>query len=1132
MALTKSYQYRQQAKIKFAGIDNTTPKFNVASNRALDECNYVLRDNVIQKRYGTKVAITFPKVSGYALKKNIGAITSLGWLNTNVDLMNVNHEPWNAIGSEQRDNSIAIGENDNGTIYDIWNIGEDVLIVHKGKLLYLVDLTQKNKVGVVVQWNNNYFTLPQNKVYGIVNDNILWLLTGEGYYAIGFFERKKVAVKTMWNEEYNQVIKEDSIKGVIPHSDYILLNWGSAHSQSSIGLDSKVGEDGIVVEGSNSGEKYSRITTEITDTETFFGVIPSSMLAYRPLTTIGIGWEYTPTAENPTPLIFNTQVVDNINMLTKWRRNKLVSCDDNTKASDTTNGIKWIYNLDSPIYSSDVSDYDRIKLKITFFKKLVVGSSSGKLNIDPSTFDNDEIVQQYNEAVKKVYGIYTRDKEPCRKNNNNGTYVLDDCKANGYYQDAEGKEKSLGIQLDEVPYDDRDPYYHKDDRDAIIAKLQPYEATITNLTTTTTTPIYITLGNITHEYYVRSTFIYDVYTNERIGQLDKVGDKNINGQVVFNQVIQNSASGVSNIEIEFPSEIDSAQRLDRINKCTFGYVYNDSLFASGNSEYSNYDWHSTQIDGTNGFNYISDLSVGTYGTSSNAIVGYSMISDGKLMVLKESSELEPSIYYRNYNFSTIQLSSDNSDYGFAESFRKQQTTSHQGGKSWYSVCNFNGDTLFVSDDNKLLGLDVKGITNDSTRVASSRSVYIDNSLKSIKDPYVFTCKDALYYCSDKYTYITYVNAPYEWFKIDLGSAITAHITIDGKEYIGTKDGKILTYTEGSFRDEREINVSNIDSDFIVNGYHFENEKSIGLALVTYDTIVFDDSTNHKLTYNLNENLANKVRNFDYIIFTNYAIEDKNRISRNLRKAPKPQYLAIDTITTNDVEKVFKKDSEGNILKDKTTGEFIVDDTATTNKTCTITFKNLTEQDCKYLADKIGVSIDDFKKNYTFDCTTKQIINCYYGEFRGDATFKKVSSFYDYSKICFIKITPVKSYYITAPFTAGTLQYRKTIFSYTYYNDYGIDNDVQLSVLNDSKQFDDMMSARKVGSEYSYSDFDYDYTILNKSIMPTTFTCYMPIVCDFWCGYLMSDKPVNSYLSGMEISYIVQGPSYAESFTQY
>lgn len=232
------------------------------------------------------------------------------------------------------------------------------------------------------------------------------------------------------------------------------------------------------------------------------------------------------------------------------------------------------------------------------------------------------------------------------------------------------------------------------------------------------------------------------------GYLDNVGKQNQNGVLVdFNDCVP-PISGSSNMTIKFPCYDKSASSF--VEGCTFGtrFGHNNSLnrlFLSGNPNMPNYDIHSVEPNVANenegssvlegDFSYFPDEAMCKYGESENSIVGYDVVSDSKLLVLKNKSAKERTIYFRVPNMVTMLDSFGNVMKDVSGNELKQEeysvymSNSPVAGVSQFSIANFNGDTVFVDDDNEVAGLDIEGIVGDSQRQANTRSHYIDRKLK-------------------------------------------------------------------------------------------------------------------------------------------------------------------------------------------------------------------------------------------------------------------------------------------------------------------------------------------------------------------------------------------------------------------
>lgn len=310
------------------------------------------------------------------------------------------------------------------------------------------------------------------------------------------------------------------------------------------------------------------------------------------------------------------------------------------------------------------------------------------------------------------------------------------------------------------------------------------------------------------------------------GYLDNVGKTNQNGVLVdFNDCVP-PISGSSNMTIKFPCYDKSASSF--VEGCTFGtrFGHNNSLnrlFLSGNPNMPNYDIHSVEPNVANenegssvlegDFSYFPDEAMCKYGESENSIVGYDVVSDSKLLVLKNKSAKERTIYFRVPNMVTMLDSSGNVMKDVSGNELKQEeysvymSNSPVAGVSQSSIANFNGDTVFVDDDNEVAGLDIEGIVGDSQRQANTRSHYIDRKLKGFDMSkanletfgryLILDIPNVAAFITDRETIS---NGQYEWWRIDsMGSR--CFMEMDGELYYSTEDGTLCKLVEGEYSDK-------------------------------------------------------------------------------------------------------------------------------------------------------------------------------------------------------------------------------------------------------------------------------------------------------------------------------------------
>ena len=328
------------------------------------------------------------------------------------------------------------------------------------------------------------------------------------------------------------------------------------------------------------------------------------------------------------------------------------------------------------------------------------------------------------------------------------------------------------------------------------------------------------------------------------GYLANVNKPDLNGVLVdFNDCVP-PISGSSNMTIKFPCYDKNASSF--VEGCTFGtrFGHNNSLnrlFLSGNPNMPNYDIHSVEPNIANenegssvlegDFSYFPDEAMCKYGESENSIVGYDVVSDSKLLVLKNKSAKERTIYFRVPNMVTMLDSSGNVMKDVSGNELKQEeysvymSNSPVAGVSQFSIANFNGDTVFVDDDNEVAGLDIEGIVGDSQRQANTRSHYIDRKLKGFDMSkanletfgryLILDIPNVAAFVTDRETIS---NGQYEWWRIDsMGSR--CFMEMDGELYYATEDGTLCKLVEGEYSDKDRyfINVAlgDMSSDKVI-----------------------------------------------------------------------------------------------------------------------------------------------------------------------------------------------------------------------------------------------------------------------------------------------------------------------------
>ena len=308
------------------------------------------------------------------------------------------------------------------------------------------------------------------------------------------------------------------------------------------------------------------------------------------------------------------------------------------------------------------------------------------------------------------------------------------------------------------------------------------------------------------------------------GYLDRVGEEGVPAKAVLFDDWLPPLEGMDNLTFTFPSA--EANEAGFVDSCRFGILFGNNnaknrLFVSGNPEEGNMDWHTGEVlgdmvddpqDANGNFAYFEDDAWCRYGETDNSVVGYDIVSDAKLLVLKGVSDKETTVYFRGSSIAEATTASGdkvtgiNGEAYYEDAFPLYKGNNTAAGVSPFSMANLNGDTLFLSSDGSLMGLDVEGIVGDSQHYASTRSKWIDGEIAK-KDP-----SEALVWADGKKLVLSYPdcayltdsdtlsNGQYEWWKVSVEGA-TAFLRLGGRVYIGDGDGNIVAVTDG-FEDVR------------------------------------------------------------------------------------------------------------------------------------------------------------------------------------------------------------------------------------------------------------------------------------------------------------------------------------------
>ena len=559
-----------------------------------------------------------------------------------------------------------------------------------------------------------------------------------------------------------------------------------------------------------------------------------------------------------------------------------------------------------------------------------------------------------------------------------------------------------------------------------------------------------------------------------------------------------------------------------ICNCRFGILFGTSnarnrLFVSGNEYKKNIDWHSGDDDGVGDLGYFPADSNCAYGTNESAVVGYSIISDGRLAVFKQKKGVEPTLYYRTGSLTTVLDSTGNQvTYNgntlYKESFPVTITNARIGAVSWQGVNNFCGDTLFITDTNQVCGLDNKNNVADNQRVASSRTKSIDKALQTDK-PYIILEEDTkLFVATDDHLWISEYGTNYEWFKTDIAniSCMAKLCTDDGVDeflIFGTKDGRIVMFNDNVFVDKEIAELTTSES-----------------AIITQDNLDTTITTekNNKLV--VSRAIINKLKNGSY---------KDTKVALGTTRY-KVYYTSLEE-PFNPRDDRFSLTRGGylydlyNLLNENTTYTLV---SAFDNTTFTTTLeravnengrscwhiKNTSYQEYSSLmkvyveqsATLKVLSFDEENNTITLETIAPNAILCNDGQF--ELLFNPLTITYG---------KPVISYYVTAPFAATDLSSLKTIWSYTLIADTGETSNIGVAKVTDDKSLEALLHIPlDYDGKYDYTQYSYARIDYQKYKIPKTYTVFKPFSVNYVCFRFSSIEPENSVLTSMQFNYSI------------
>ena len=567
--------------------------------------------------------------------------------------------------------------------------------------------------------------------------------------------------------------------------------------------------------------------------------------------------------------------------------------------------------------------------------------------------------------------------------------------------------------------------------------------------------------------------------------------------VLFNDY-RSSTTDVGNIEIEFPFKQtnDDGTKLDnqkKINECYFGAMFGvgnlkNRLFVGGDS---NVIYHTTSINTSalsdnnsdltdNDLLYFPALSYQYVGRSNKKVVGFGISYSNKLIVYKEESNFESTIYFIEGEQSEVD------DLGvYREVYTIKQGNNGFAPCNHYNIANFNGLALFLGSDRNINRLNNQENLVGDTRYSTSCSYYISSYLQKMdKDDYkngrLIKSKDILFACFDNILFASlyeeYSNSNFEFYPLEIKGVNDILQISEWNFLFATRDGHIYSLKEkNGYRDNKKTLIKDClienDNEILLTPSDFEN-TNIGDIYVLRSNV-----KKICLGYATDFGIGTDVLSPNYIFLKDYVfyVENDN----------------ASYVINQDENGVYK-------LYNSNTNQELTIDSQT----------------------KLYIDYHDYELNVSSKEESQHIILSFNNVVITDYVVS--SSDYDLN-ITKIDYKPVKSFYITKPFNMDTTTYFKNIINFTISNPTYEDSDLKVGVIgnkmtNRESSYLSSVSSQKLGFDLAniyFGAIDFEET----NVPVRVYTKYEPMLNQIYTNFILySEENANSIIDDLEVCY--------------
>ena len=632
----------------------------------------------------------------------------------------------------------------------------------------------------------------------------------------------------------------------------------------------------------------------------------------------------------------------------------------------------------------------------------------------------------------------------------------------------------------------------------------------------------------------------------------------------------NPIDGQGNVEVLFPHYV--AGLSDRINKCRFGIVYNNRLFLSGNPDFKSCDWHSGAVNVSQAenydrntdldFTYFSDLDYCFYGTDDTAIVGYDIYRDGDLIAVKEGSRFQATLYRRSYKLiaaTSYDGTSVQADTTLAEEAFPMfdiNANGGVGGLSNRSILNFVGETIVVTKDG------VKAITSkdnvyNSAKYSFDVSSYINPriSKENLKNAFAFAYGEKLLLKTERGVYVGYNElrneaGEYEWyFLADLPADM--FFEHDDELYFANDDGEVFRFPKNilSYRDKDRDFIGQggayltIDeaNNRIIAGNAYADQIEAGRAFHLITTYSLDDPDSRTLVHssigtfvnsNYRANMIETGGSYDDTAYNGEFDPSTNIITIKKRNsdgsADSSGTLAIQDLYYDGRKVRFdsmlpSESGDLNLYEDYVLSKVgdnqykIVDGSGNV-----VSLSDTNSMRMVFIVNDLSVTfIQDVQpygesgaKSFSLLGDHSQTLDLVYynnqlGYYSGVVTTEN----------------KVQSFYVTAPYSMGTISSVKTIWAWVITNDTNLASYMDVGYISSRRQggFETIVKSSPASRDLNFANFEFSKVSFLNDSLPHVYTKYRTLASvNFIRFAFKNEEDSNIALTAMDVIYTVSG----------